>query len=88
MAVSAALIFAGFARLPQGSTWLSFYAVTVICGIGFTMSLFIGSLAFHDHMATALAVDERVGILLGSAVSAVAGYLLLRYALGRDLRRG
>ncbi len=78
MAVSAALIFAGFARLPQGATWLSFYAVTVICGIGFTMSLFIGSLAFYGHLETA--VDERVGILLGSAVSAIVGYLVLRFA--------
>ena len=84
MLVSSALIFAGLARLPTGATWFSFYAVTVLCGIGFTMSLFIGSLAFHGGVAGALPVDERVGILLGSAISAVAGYLLLRVALARS----
>lgn len=78
MALSGALIAAGWARLPQGSTWGSFYGVAVLTGIGFTMSLFIGSLAFKGEMAVALPVDERVGILLGSAVSAVVGYLILR----------
>lgn len=87
MLVSAALIGAGLARLPQGASWFSFYGVAVLCGIGFTMSLFIGSLAFHDGAASPLPVDERVGILLGSAVSAVTGYLLLRMALARDARR-
>jgi NhaA family Na+:H+ antiporter len=78
----------GIANRPKGATLPQLWGISLLCGIGFTMSLFIGSLAFHDQMATALAVDERVSILLGSAVSAVAGYLLLRYALGRDLRRG
>jgi NhaA family Na+:H+ antiporter len=78
MAVSGALIAAGWARLPQGSTWGSFYGVAVLTGIGFTMSLFIGSLAFKSELAVVLPVDERVGILLGSAVSAIVGYLILR----------
>ncbi len=77
MAVSGALIAAGWARLPKGSTWGSFYGVAVLTGIGFTMSLFIGSLAFKSEQALALPVDERVGILLGSAISAIVGYLIL-----------
>jgi len=55
----------------------------VLTGIGFTMSLFIGSLAFKGEMAVALPVDERVGILLGSAVSAIVGYLILRAVTAR-----
>jgi NhaA family Na+:H+ antiporter len=82
MLFAAALIFAKIARLPQGAGWLGFYAVSVLCGIGFTMSLFIGSLAFGGAAET-LAVDERVGILLGSAISAIAGLALLRFALRR-----
>jgi NhaA family Na+:H+ antiporter len=79
MGISALLIVLGLARLPQGATWLGFYGIAVITGIGFTMSLFIGGLAFKD--AAELAVDERVGILLGSALSAIAGYLVLRLAV-------
>ncbi len=88
MGVAALLIFSGLARLPQGATWASFYAVSVICGIGFTMSLFIGSLAFEGEYSGLLAVDERVGILLGSAVSAVVGYFALSFALKRGERCG
>jgi NhaA family Na+:H+ antiporter len=79
MSVTALLVYLRVARLPQGATWLSFYGVALITGIGFTMSLFIGGLAFKEN-AVELAVDERVGILLGSAVSAVVGYLVLRFA--------
>ena len=81
MAVTALLLGLRVARLPQGATWLSFYGVVVLSGIGFTMSLFIGSLAFHEGLPAKLPVDERLGILLGSAMSAIAGYLILRAAL-------
>jgi NhaA family Na+:H+ antiporter len=87
MVVSAALIFSGLARLPQGASWFGFYAVSVLCGIGFTMSLFIGSLAFEGELSGMLPVDERVGILLGSALSAVIGYLALSFALPATGRR-
>jgi Na+:H+ antiporter, NhaA family len=87
MAVSSALIAARWARLPQGATWGSFYGVAVLTGIGFTMSLFIGSLAFKGEIAVALPVDERVGILLGSAVSAIVGYLILRVVIARQADR-
>jgi NhaA family Na+:H+ antiporter len=65
------------AKLPQGSNWLAIYGVALLTGIGFTMSLFIGSLAFErgafDHLAA-----TRVGVLAGSILSALAGYIILR----------
>ncbi|RZV33901.1 MAG: Na+/H+ antiporter NhaA [Chromatiales bacterium] len=68
------------AALPQGSNWLSIYGVALLTGIGFTMSLFIGSLAFERGAFDQLAAT-RVGVLVGSVLSAVGGYLLLRHAL-------
>lgn len=70
----------GFAELPAGASWLSLYGVAVLCGIGFTMSLFIGSLAF-DVSTTRVAFDERIGIIAGSLLSGVLGYAVLRHAL-------
>jgi NhaA family Na+:H+ antiporter len=84
MLVSAVLVLAGLARLPSGTRWPAFYGAAVLTGIGFTMSLFIGSLAFKEEFAAKLPVDERIGILLGSALSAIAGYLILRFALRRS----
>lgn len=68
----------GIGRLPDDVSWSQLYGVAVICGIGFTMSLFIGSLAFGQTMENQV-MNERLGILLGSFVSAVMGYLWLRY---------
>jgi len=67
--------FAG-ARLPEGAGWRQFFAVAVLCGIGFTMSLFIGGLAFEGQDA---AYDTRVklGVIAGSLISAVLGVALL-----------
>lgn len=70
----------GIARLPAGVTWLQMYGVSVLCGIGFTMSLFISSLAFA-HGAEEFVIHDRIGILTGSILSAVVGYFILRYAL-------
>ncbi|MEQ1579114.1 MAG: Na+/H+ antiporter NhaA [Steroidobacteraceae bacterium] len=70
----------GLARLPEGVTWRQLYGAAILCGIGFTMSLFIGSLAFEQSAAGA-PVNDRLGILVGSLVSAVAGYFFLRAAL-------
>lgn len=72
----------GLARLPKGSNWLDLYAVAILCGIGFTMSLFISSLAF-GHSAVRNAVHDRLGILVGSLLSACVGYALLRHSLKR-----
>jgi len=73
-------ILLGIAHLPKGVTPLHLYGVSMMCGVGFTMSLFIGSLAFEGLLRPAL-FDERIGILLGSLLSAVAGYLWLRLTL-------
>jgi Na+:H+ antiporter, NhaA family len=72
-------IVAGWARLPQGVSWLQLYGAALLCGVGFTMSLFIGSLAF-ENSGVNLLFDERLGILAGSIASAVGGYLVLRAA--------
>jgi NhaA family Na+:H+ antiporter len=66
----------GFAKKPEGCTWPEVWGVCVLCGIGFTMSLFIGELAFPQYR---LLIDEaKIGILTGSLVSAVLGYVILR----------
>jgi NhaA family Na+:H+ antiporter len=67
-----------FAEPMPGATWLQVYGVSILCGIGFTMSLFIGALAFPGQPA--LVEEAKIGILAGSALSAVAGYLVLRFA--------
>jgi NhaA family Na+:H+ antiporter len=84
MLVSATLVLTGLARLPSGTRWPAFYGGAVLTGIGFTMSLFIGSLAFKEEYAANLPVDERIGILLGSALATIAGYLILRFAPRRS----
>ena len=66
------------AKLPEGANWWQLYGVAVLCGIGFTMSLFIGSLAF-DQTASDYSTVDRLGILMGSVVSATVGYFILRF---------
>jgi len=73
---------AGLASLPDGVSWKQVYGAALLCGIGFTMSLFIGSLAFEQGGATGDTFDERLGILAGSLLSAVAGTIVLRYFSG------
>ncbi len=70
----------GLAQLPKGVTWLSLYGVCALCGIGFTMSLFIGSLAFQGEQP----FDERIGIIAGSLLSGIVGFALLRLSLNRE----
>jgi NhaA family Na+:H+ antiporter len=72
----------GLGKLPDGAGWLALYGVAALCGIGFTMSLFISSLA-AEQLGTGMVVDDRLGILGGSVLSAIIGYLVLAYALGR-----
>ena len=69
----------GLARLPQGASWVSIYGVSVLTGIGFTMSFFIGSLAFERGDLEQMAAT-RIGVLAGSILSAVLGYVVLRLA--------
>jgi Na+:H+ antiporter, NhaA family len=67
----------GLFRLPERATWAQMYGVAVLTGIGFTMSLFIGTLAFAGPEAAA---PLRLGVLAGSLLSAVLGYVVLRLA--------
>lgn len=83
---SALAIKSNLGKLPQGVTWLQLYGVAVLSGIGFTMSLFIGSLAFEDARAAgAQLADERLGVLMGSLVSAVFGYIILKISLKKEV---
>ena len=68
------MVKSGLARMPDGANWAHIYGVACLAGIGFTMSLFIGSLSFED---AALMNQVRLGVLSGSAVSAILGYAVL-----------
>jgi len=74
------LIVLGVAAMPAGGSWRTLYGVAILGGIGFTMSLFIGTLAFTDPRYES---QVRLGVLAGSALSALAGYLILRPAQRR-----
>jgi len=72
----------GLARLPDGAGWGGLYGVSILCGVGFTMSLFVGSLAFENTIVTQdMVFDERLGIILGSLLSGIMGYIVLHLAL-------
>ena len=73
----------GFANLPDDLDFKHIYGCALLCGVGFTMSLFIGSLAFGG---TEKAFDERLGILAGSLVSGLLGYLAL-YFMGNPNKK-
>jgi NhaA family Na+:H+ antiporter len=70
----------GLGQLPPGMTMKGLYGTAALCGVGFTMSLFIGSLAFEETEVNLL-FDERLGIICGSLISGVSGYLLLFFHL-------
>ena len=81
-AFSLVVVRLGLAELPSGVTWSQFYGVAILGGIGFTMSLFIANLAFTSDL---LNTEAKMGILLGSAIAGVMGYLVLLRA-GRGLK--
>ncbi|WP_159652411.1 Na+/H+ antiporter NhaA [Vibrio atypicus] len=70
----------GVAKLPEGINFKNIFAVSVLCGIGFTMSIFISSLAFGQANAE-YDTFARLGILMGSTTAAILGYVLLRLSL-------
>ena len=69
--------------LPNKMNWMTLYGTSAICGIGFTMSLFIGSLAFQETGVNRF-FDERLGIIVGSLLSGIVGYLVLRFSLKKS----
>jgi NhaA family Na+:H+ antiporter len=71
----------GIAKLPSGVEFRQVYGAAVLCGIGFTMSLFIGMLAFENAGGGQVVLNDRLGILVGSLVSAVLGYVVLNFVL-------
>lgn len=68
----------GFAQRPRGSTWLQIYGLSALCGIGFTMSLFIGMLAFAS--SPILVEEAKLGVMAGSVLAGMLGYLILRFS--------
>lgn len=69
------LIRSGAARLPEKTSWRQLYGVALLCGIGFTMSLFLGTLSFQNE--SIYLAEVRLGVLLGSLLSALVGALIL-----------
>ncbi len=75
----------GLAVRPKDASWAQIYGVALLCGIGFTMSLFIGGLAFTDPMQ---GDAVKIGVLMGSLLSAIAGYLTLRTVAKKTTKAG
>ena len=77
----------GFVTLPHGSTWKAFASVCVVCGIGFTVSMFIADLSYAGMGATgdALLNQAKLGVLCGSVIAALLGCLLLNKTLPKEL---
>ncbi len=74
------IIRLGYARLPESASWMQMAGVAALCGIGFTMSLFVGLLAFAND--STLQSEVKIGILCGSLCAGVLGWLTLRLASG------
>ncbi|UUQ63458.1 Na+/H+ antiporter NhaA [Pseudomonas fuscovaginae UPB0736] len=75
----------GMATLPQGANWGQVFGVAILCGIGFTMSLFVGSLAFVAGSSDYVGMD-RMGILTGSILAALIGYAVMTIASRRKVQ--
>jgi NhaA family Na+:H+ antiporter len=73
----------GLAALPAGARWVELLGVATLCGIGFTMSLFIGTLAF-SYQPAGLYDSVKIGVLAGSILSALGGWLILKWASARS----
>ena len=78
--MTALVIGLGFAKKPEGSSWAMLYGVALLCGVGFTMSLFIGSLAF-EHGGFSNVAALKIGVIVGSIASAFCGWLVFHLSL-------
>ena len=68
----------GLAQLPTNVSWRLLYGVAILCGVGFTMSLFIGSLAFDQGNSGNIVFQDRLGIVIGSLISGILGYFVIK----------
>ncbi len=80
------LIRLGFAKLPHRTTWAEMYGVSLLCGIGFTMSLFLGTLAFQGD--STFLTEVRLGVLTGSVISGLVGGIVLHVAFLKKRKGG
>jgi NhaA family Na+:H+ antiporter len=67
-------------ELPEGVSWQQLYGAAILCGVGFTMSLFIGSLAFEEGGVLGTTRPDRLGIIAGSLLAGIAGFVVLKLA--------
>ena len=77
----------GWCQMPAGANWRSFASVCMLCGIGFTVSMFIAALSYPTHLgqeAAEMLNEAKLGILCGTIASALAGCLMLNYTLPKD----
>ena len=81
--MTALMLGLGLAKKPEGSSWAMLYGVALLCGVGFTMSLFIGSLAF-EHGGFSEQVALKIGVISGSLASAFGGWLVLHLSLPKS----
>lgn len=81
--MTALVIILGIAKKPEGTNWAMLYGISLICGVGFTMSLFIGSLAF-EHGGFEQGIALRIGVIGGSVVSGICGWLVLHFSLPKN----
>ena len=81
--MTALMIGLGLAKKPEGSSWLMLYGIALLCGVGFTMSLFIGGLAF-EHGGFSNIAALKIGVIAGSVASAFCGWLVLHLSLPKS----
>lgn len=87
LASTFALVRLGWAKIPTGADWLQIYGVACVCGIGFTMSLFLGTLAFSDSPSLYI-IEVQIGVLSGSMLSGIVGFALLQMAFKKRGKGG
>jgi Na+:H+ antiporter, NhaA family len=80
------IVKSGWARLPDNTTWMEIYGVAILCGIGFTMSLFLGTLTFQSINPVYL-IEVRLGVLIGSLLSGLAGAAMLQLAFSKKAKK-